>query len=246
MLHAEEEAMIARRLVGGLSVAWALFGVVVSGCGTSSNSASDAGSDSSDDFTATLCSPAAVRPSDAGACNECIFSMCGTQLTACNKDCTCGMTINGLNECIAMVPPPSMDAAAAGGGLGALTGFLGAAGLGVVTCLAPFLMGGGNVGAGGTGDGAAGMAMSSATSNLFSCTLTSCATQCFGGMPEGGPDAPIEGGPVAEGGLPEASTSDSPAEGAPSPEPAQEAGPDASPDGPGDDGSSAQDAGEGG
>jgi hypothetical protein len=193
--------------VGG-ALSAVLSGGVITGCSSSSNGGAGPVADASAD---SACSPEAVSPSDAGACNDCILAMCGSPLMQCNADCTCGMTVNAVNACI-VSHPPSADAAA--GTLGQLGALLPGGGAGL-SCLLPYL-------------GSGGMGVSTATSGLITCTLSSCGTHCFGSLIP-------EGGPALEDGSPEASASDAAVEGAgssepspePQPEPALEAGPDA-------------------
>jgi hypothetical protein len=217
-----------------------LLGAVLSGCGNGSSGASEGGA--ADAPADSVCSPEAVTPSDAGACNDCILAMCESPLMQCNADCTCGTTVNGVNACIASQPAPAADAAA--GPLGQLGALLPGGGTGFLTCFLPYLGGGGGglaglLGGGPASSGGGPTAPSSATTGLLTCTLMGCGMQCFGGrVPEGG----VDGGPR------EATTSDGPEESAAAPEASPEPLPEAGPEGAGDDGSSdaTADASEGG
>jgi hypothetical protein len=208
--------MRARQWLLGLVGVGAVAGLTAAGCGSSKSSPPvDAGADSAEDSgDGAVCSPEMVVLPDAGVCSSCVTNMCGSQLTACNADCTCGGSINSIAGCLADIPPIPAD--------GGLTALLGGAGLQLVTCIGGAAGGGGG---GLLGGGAAGLlgggggGGSSAMSGYLTCLVTSCAGPCFG-VGEGGVDAQaVETGPEtgaadapAESNVSETGTVDAPVE----------------------------------
>jgi hypothetical protein len=176
--------MRASQWVLGLVGAGAVVGLAaggVGGCGSSSSGSTADGGDDSGDGGEDVCAPQIVSLPDSGTCAACETDMCGSQLTACNADCTCGGSVNMIAGCLANLPPIPADG---GGGLGSLLG----PGEALLSCVGG---GGGALGGLGGGGGLLGGGAPPATpmSSYLTCLVASCATQCFGVGGDAGLDA---------------------------------------------------------
>jgi hypothetical protein len=194
--------MRASQWVLGLVGAGAVVGLAaggVGGCGSSSSGSATDGGDDSDGGGEDVCAPQIVSLPDSGTCASCETMMCGSELTACNADCTCGGSVNMIAGCLANLPPVPAD------GGGGLTSLLGSEGLSLISCIGGAAGGGGGA-LGGLGGGGGllggGAPATTPMSSYLTCLITSCATQCFGV----GGDAGLDAASGADTGAPDSAT----------------------------------------